>query len=201
VTGSVEGTIVSISRGPRSVNLELEQDGSSLFFWFRTPLLVKRHNLTLSVPNVFAANEPRDILLSYDGANLSLYIDGSARIRAYRFGPGTGLAMFIRRVKPKELDGYRYIFYALVFFPAGCLLGFAWRTVTPAQFGRFLLLFFIFLLPCGLLEIVLVRTSGRAISLGGIAFSILFLVAGSLWINADRGALTSRSNEWIARTS
>jgi VanZ family protein len=201
LTDAPESIIFSIWPPAGSADLFLVQDGSSLFFWFRTPLLAKRRYLAVALPRLFTAGQIRDILLSYDGGKLSIYDDGNPLPRAYRLSAGVALARFVRRVKPMELEGYRYIFYALVFLPAGCLLGLAWRTLAAPRLRRFLLLLLIFLLPCFLLELCLMHISGRSLSKSDVALSILFLLAGCFWINADRGVFNPRPSEWIERTS
>jgi VanZ like family len=180
-----EGTILSLFRPPSSLSLEVHQEGTNLLFWFRTPFSPGRYVLPAWIPNVFAARQNRDVILSYDGANLYAYVDGVRQYIAFRLDPGVGLARHIRSVKSRELQGYHYIFYILVFVPAGALLGFTWLAVPPSQAGRKLLVFLIFLLPCVILELALMHTSGRRFSAGAIALSVFFLIAGSLWINAD----------------
>jgi hypothetical protein len=180
-----EGTILALFRPPSTLSLEVHQQGTNLLFWFRTPFSPGRYVLPAWIPNVFAAHQNRDIILSYDGSNLYAYVDGVRQHIAFRLDPGVGLARRVRSVKSRELQGYHYIFYILVFVPAGALLGFTWLTVPPSQGGRKLLVFLIFLLPCVLLELALMHTSGRRFSAGAIALSVFFLIAGSLWINAD----------------
>jgi VanZ family protein len=188
VTG-IDGRIVSISQTSGPLDLELRQEDTNLVFWFRTPLSVKRSRLAWDIPNIFAPKQPRDILLSFDGSDLSLYVDGKKERRSYRLGPGAGLAQLFRRVKPAELEGYRYIFYALVFFPAGCLLGLASRNLAARPIAQSLLMVLGILLPSVLFEINLVHVSGHGISSGNVALSVLLALGGSLWVNADGGAL------------
>lgn len=176
--------ILSISQVSGLANMEILQEYTDLVFWFRNPLSVKRSALAWNIPKVFAAMHPRDILFSYDGSNLSLFIDGEKYRRTFDLGPGAALASTIRRIKTAELDDYKYIFYALVFFPAGCLLGLTWRKMPAQPFGRFLLVLLGFLLPSVLFEIVLVSIGGQRISLGNIWLAVLIVCMGSLWINA-----------------
>lgn len=192
--GGMDGRIVSLSQTSGLADLEIRQEDANLAFWFRNPLSAKRSRLAWYISDVFATKEPRDILFSYDGSNLSLYIDGNKEPRAYRLGPGTAFAQLIRRVRPSELEGYRYVFYALVFFPGGCLLGFAGRNLRAQPLGRTLWMVVGWLLPALLFEIVLVRVSGRAMSLGGIVLAALLTLGGSLWLNADFGALATASD-------
>lgn len=180
--------IVSISNSSGITNLTLRQEGTNLVFWFRNPLSVKRSLLAWYIPKVFAAIERHDILFSYDGANLSAFIDGRKESRAYQLSPGTALAQHLVRVTPGELDGYRYIYYALVFLPAGILMGLAARNAgsQPAA-GAALLTVGVFI-PPAILEWILVSACGRALSRANFLLSILLLVAGNVWINTDRRA-------------
>ena len=182
----VDGRIVSISQASGLVNLNLRQEDANLVLWFRNPLSVKGSQLAWYVPDVFAPDQARDILYSYDGSDLSLYIDGSKVPRPYRLGPGTGLARFLRRVRTSELEGYDYLYYCGVFLPGGFLFGMAARRLTSRISGYSLWLAVGFLLPPLLLELILVRVSARSVSPGHVVFSFLLEVGGSLWINADR---------------
>lgn len=187
----VDGRIVSISRASGLVNLNLRQEDANLVLWFRSPLSVRGSQLAWYVPDVFEPDRARDILYSYDGSDLSLYVDGNRVPRPYRLSPGTGLARFLRRVKTSELEGYDYLYYCGVFLPAGFLLGIAARKLKSRFSGYFFWLAVGFLLPPLLLELMLVRVSGRSVSIGYVVFSFLLAVGGSLWINADRSPSAS----------
>jgi VanZ like family len=184
----VDAQIVSISRASGPVNLEIRQLGASMVFWFRSPLAVKRGRLAWPTSGIFAANQPRDILFSYDGSDLYLYIDGKAQRRIFRLGPGTRLARLVGRAKTAELEGYEYIFYSLIFFLGGCLVGLAGRKTIGRPMARSILIVFGVLFPAVVLEIVLVKVSGRPISFEYLALSVLLTLCGSLWINAGRHA-------------
>lgn len=178
--------ILSLSSPSGSVNLELEQDGSALAFWFQNRFSARRARMTWIVPQVFVANQVRKILLSFDGTAASLFVDGREYGHSYDLGPGVALARYVRRVKTIELDGYRYIFYTLIFFPTGCLLGFAWRKSDVAWINRALFFAVALFLSSLALEWVLAHAAGRAISWRTIAFSSLLALAASIWINADQ---------------
>jgi hypothetical protein len=187
-----EGRIISISQASGFSDLTLRQEDTKLVFWFRNPLSVSHAILTWDLPSVFTAGHPRDILYSYDGSNLSLFVDGNQEPLTYRLGPGTALARFLRLVRPSELEGYNYIYYILVFCPAGALLGIAARNLTPLNFSaRFWLAIGLFI-PAILLEWILVLTSGRLFSFAYIGLSALLTVGGFLWINSGRPALLQR---------
>lgn len=188
----VDASIVSISSPSGAANMELRQKDASLVFWFRTPLSARSSRMSWIIPTTFAANEMRDMLLSFDGANLNLFIDGQRRGRTYELGPGAALAKLIRHIKTPELEGYQYLFCALVFIPTGCLLGLTWRTMTSRWLVKVSLLLPAFILPSVILEAMLVHVSGRAVSIEDVWLSILLAAAGSLWINVDRASSATR---------
>ena len=185
VEGS-EGRIVSISNQDGRANLSLLQRESNLVFWFRNPLTARRDPLFLNVPDVFTLNQTRDIVVSYDGSNLSVYVDGRRDRRRYELTPGTPLAQLMRHINVNELEGYAYIYYALVFVPAGVLFGLAARRLNPLDVRGTLALVLAIVIPSILLEMLLVQISGRAFSLFNVFLSALFAIAGLGWINADR---------------
>jgi VanZ like family len=179
------GRIISISRRDGLANLSLWQRDANLVFWFRNSLSVRRDQLPLNIPEVFTQQRSRDILVSYDGSNLVVYIDGKRDPRRYEFTPGVPLAQIIRHIKVNELEGYTYIYYALVFIPGGVLLGLTTRR-TRWGVQEALSLTIALVLPCIILEMPLVRVSGRAFSFANVVLSALLAIAGFAWINADR---------------
>ncbi len=185
VEGS-EGRIVSISNQDGRANLSLLQRESNLVFWFRNPLTARRDPLILNIPDVFALNQTRDILVSYDGSNLSVYVDGKREPRRYELTPGARLAQIIRHINVNELEGYTYIYYALVFVPGGVLLGLAARRSNTLDVRGTMVMMLAMVMPSIFLEMLLVRVSGRPFLLFNVFLSTLFAIAGLIWINADR---------------
>jgi glycopeptide antibiotics resistance protein len=180
-----DGQILSIAQAPNGTNLTMRQEDTSLVFWFRNPLSARHAQLSWSVSNAFLPNQPQNILYSYDGSTLSLYMDGKVAAVPYRLGPGVALARVFRHVKTNELDGYHDIYYALVFFSVGVALGIAARVVRVGPVAACLSLALLLVVPPLLLEILLVAVSGRTFSAGNLLLSATLLVGGGLWINAD----------------
>jgi glycopeptide antibiotics resistance protein len=180
-----EGRIVSISRAQGVVNLNLEQNGTNLVFWFRNELSINQFQLPWYIPDVFAVDQTRDILFSYNGSDLSLCIDGQKKPHSYKLGPGTALVHWLGRARPGELEGYDYVYYLLVFLPGGFIFGVAVRKLNSLNFKLAIPIALGFLLPAILLEQILVSVSSRPISLHTIALSLCLIIAGSLWANAD----------------
>lgn len=175
--------IFSLSRTPGVVDLDFGQNRGDLVFWFRNPMSVRRAPLLWIATDLFKSKKVHDILFSYDGTALSLFIDGHKDSHDYRLGPGTVLGRLVRKVKPAELEACRYIYYGLVFFPGGILLGITARNMTAGLFGRGLAWGVALLIPPVLLELILVRVSGRGILPSGVILSLCFTIAGMWWIN------------------
>jgi hypothetical protein len=190
-TNGVDARILSVSQPSGLVDLTVRQEGTALLFWFRNGISVRRSLLAWRVPDVFRMGEVRDVLYSYDGSNLSLYIDGELQPARYKLGPAAALAVFLRRVKPNELSGYHDIYYALVFFLGGVLLGMVARRLARNKLAGYLILGMVTLAVPLFLELVLVRVSGRWFSFANVLLSIGLLIAGAVWINADRRSIQS----------
>jgi glycopeptide antibiotics resistance protein len=185
-TDAGDGRIVSISQPTGFANLTLRQEDSNLVFWFRNPLSASHAILAWYYPRIFTAGRTRDILYTYDGSNLTLFIDGKEQTLIYRLGPGTALTKFVRRIQPGELEGYNYIYYVLIFCLPGAILGLAARNLPPPRAAKSLWLASAFLIPAALLEWILVSTSGRSFSSLYLGLSLLLAVGSFLWINSDR---------------
>lgn len=180
------GRILYITDSNGVPDVMIRQENTSLGIGFRTPLSSRHAQLIWSVPGVFNDRRQREIVYRYDGSDLSLTVDGQKPRVPLRFGPGAALARVIRRVKPSELEGYNIIFYAMVFFTSGALLGFSafFRRIqcsVPALLSALLAL----CLATLILEFILVRVSGRIFSPGNIALSVALGIAGYLWSTAD----------------
>jgi VanZ family protein len=181
----LEEHLVSISHVYGTPDLYLRREQADLVFWFRNPLSMYRSSLAWRVRNVFAPGQTRDILVSYDGSNVSLYVDGKKETRVYSLGPGAALAHKFMRVLAVNLDGYSVTYDVLIFLPAGLLLGMiARKDPSRKPAGRFLLLLG-FLLPSVFYEFILVWVSGRAVSGWEIFLCLLLTLLGAWLINAD----------------
>lgn len=177
--------IISIAQPNGVADLALRQEGVNLAFWIRNPLSAGHAQLAWIIPNTLIGGESRDILFSYDGSYLSLYIDGRRYPHVYVLGPGTRLAEFVRRIKPAELEGYDYIYAALIFIPAGALLGIAATRSGAKNIPGYLIVTVAALLPPWLFERILSYVSHRPVFLKSIALDMVLAVAGGLWINSD----------------
>jgi glycopeptide antibiotics resistance protein len=183
----LEQLIVSISQVYGTPDLYLRREQTDLVFWFRNPISMYRSALAWRVRGVFAPGQTRDILVSYDGASASLYINGKKESRIYSIGPGAALAHKFMRIVAINLEGYPVAYVALVFIPAGLLLGMiARKEPSRTRAGRFLLLLG-FLLPSLVYEFILVSISGKSVSSWEVFLCLLLTLLGAWLMNADRG--------------
>jgi VanZ family protein len=183
---SADQRIVSFAQPSGSTDLLLRQENTNLVFWFRNPLSVGHAQLAWNIPDIFFAGRPRRILLSFDGSKLALYVDGRRDPDVYILGPGARLAELIRRIKPVELEGYNYVYDALIFFPAGALLGIAVKGLKSRNLLSYLAVGVLFLLPVWIFAEILSHFSRRSASFNTMALCLVLAIAGSLWINSDR---------------
>jgi VanZ like family len=178
-----DARIVSIEQPSGPADLELRQEGPNLVVWFRTPISSRRSSMSWHIPNIFEIDQSREVLVSYDGSDLAVYVDGNKVHRSYELGPGVVLAQFVRRFRATESQRYQYIFYALVFFPAGWIAGLGWRKLVAQPTVRLAVATLAVLLPPLLFASV---AKGEVRSVPNVTLWMVILLAGGLWINADR---------------
>jgi VanZ family protein len=190
-TQVASGRIVSLSQSADNVNFHLRENGGDLVFWFRNPLSEARSDLAWRVPDVVESGKTLDIVASYDGSDAFLYVDGNPVSETYHLGPGTSLMRQFFWVAATDLEGYVIVYETLIFLPAGMLIGLAAKKWPTGEIHCRWILAVAFVIPAVLLEVLLAGMSGRRISLGNIALSIVFGLAGALLINADRRSTKS----------
>lgn len=191
-TGDMDASLVTIGPPGGVPDVEIRQASEALAFWFRTRLSPEPFQLEWSISRGCEPNRPRNVLFSYDGSRLWAYIDGRLLYEGYRLGPATALARIVRNPKPMEFQGYRYSYYGIVFFPAGCLLGFAWRKSR----GTLRLLASILLgiiVPSVLLEVALVASGSQPFSTGNLWLSVIMSLIGLVWIDLEGRAIKMRA--------
>ena len=196
--------VVSISSASGWPNLTLRRVGASLVVWFRNPLSLQQEQLNWNVRGVFAAGKMRDILVSYDGSNASLYVDGTKIYPSYHLSPGAGLVRQFYRLRTTELDAHLVLYDAVIFVPAGFLLGLLARRWNSIGLVGKALLFLALVLPGGFFEWILVQVSGRALSRWQLVLCVVQTLLGVWLINADRWVghgLWSGWSAWRRRDS
>lgn len=182
---ATNGWIMSLSGKSGLSDFYMGQLDDDVVFWFRSSVTAEWRNLYWKIPNALSESRVRRVMFSYDGSTLSSYMNGRM-IEARAVGVQTALASLVRRhLKVNELTGYKDIYYALLFFPPGALLGIA---VTPLMWSRrdhFVVTALWVLLPAVVLEWILIRATRAPFSLENAAFAAACTLLGLLWINSD----------------
>lgn len=183
------GRILALSQRSGFLDFYLNQLNDELVFWFRTPVTVHWHRLSWRIPHAMSTGQIHTALFSYDGATFSSYMDGK-EIESRSLGVQTALASYVRYLNENELKGYRDIFYAIIFFPAGALLGIGIARPLLHATDRLVIAAAGVLLPSVLFEWIVTRASRAPFSFVNVAFSATYVILGLLWMNAD-GLLTN----------
>ena len=195
-TGDMDASLITIGPPGGVPDLEIRQASEALAFWFRNRLSPEPFQLEWSISRGCEPNRPRNVLFSYDGSRLWAYMDGKLLYPGYRLGPATALARTVRHPEPMQLQAYRYTYYGLVFFPAGCLLGFAWRKSR----GTLCLLALILLgiiVPSAVLEVALVASGSQPFSAGNLWLSVIMSLIGLVWIDLEGRAVKMRAQATV----
>jgi hypothetical protein len=182
---TTSGRILSISDSTGFENMMMRQEKNSIFFWFRTPAGIRRAQLEWRVA-ISGDAQQKDLLYAYDGSNLFVFIDGKKSQLNYPLGPGAVMAELIRRIRPGELEGYNYAFYALIFCVSGAILGFA-KMPNGRAAKKSALVTMMLTIPGAafLLELILVKVSGRPLSVANVFLSFSLGFAGYAWSRTD----------------
>jgi hypothetical protein len=153
--------ILSNSVSPFLRNFTLGQQYADLVVRLRTPATgLNGYPLETVVPGVFSNTDPRDILVTYDGATLVAAVAQTGQVVRTELSPGVSLASGVAAldVHADHLQMYKLAYLAILFVPPGVLLGLFGRTRRQRlRAGA------VYLLSAAvLLESALVIASGRA---------------------------------------
>ena len=175
-------SIVLLARTLYQNNMALTQEGNDLVFRLRTPLTsAAGEEPSLIVPGVFVVNQPVDLLVTYDGANVKIFRDGRRLPYSVELAPGAAIFRFFRPLKMYDTRGYKVVYYGVVFVPLGCLLALTAKASPRQSPLRTLTLGCGLLLPSVLLESILVIVSGRPISAPNLGLEF-FIMTGSFFL-------------------
>jgi hypothetical protein len=110
--------IVSISKDPYNQNMMLGQEGSDLVFRLRTPL-TKRNGMSpeLIAQNIFSDRKPHNIIITYNGRSILLFVDGKKKAPSLELSPGAVLWNYFFLTKAYDLFGYRWLYHVIISVP------------------------------------------------------------------------------------
>ena len=153
--------IVSNSVSPWLRNFTLGQQGSDLVFRLRTPgTSLNGYPFELLLPGVFSDRNPRDILVTYDGATVLATAAQSNRVSRADLEPGSIMALAIPalNVRTDELAAYNLLYVTALSLVPAVLIGLLGHNRSDQRMlgAGWALAFSV------LLEVTLAATSGRA---------------------------------------
>jgi len=191
---ATNGRVLSLGQQSGFADFYISQQEDDFVFWFRSPVTMKWRNLDWKIPKAIRGGGVRTVMFSYDGSAVSSYVDGN-EIQTRVMGVQTALASYVRDLKEGELNGYRDIYYALIFFPAGALLGLVLTAPLWRRVDRFTVVVLGAVLPALVLEWILMRATKAPFSYGHAALAVAYTVLGLLWMNADGSIPSDRHPE------
>lgn len=170
--------IVSLSADTLRRNFTFGQEGEDLVFRLRTPLTGENGTRPeLVVPGIFETTGLRNLLFTYDGMELFLFVDGVRHPYSLALSPGAKLFRYLYRSgHTLDLKGFRLLYYVLVFVPLGCFLGLAAQRQNRWSSAKILLAGSAVLLPSLILETILVIVSGRPAHAENLISGILLVL-------------------------
>lgn len=171
--------IISLSGDTHHRNFTLGQEGSDLVFWFRTPLTGESGTKPqLIVPDIFSTTNPRNVVITYDGSILSLYVDEVRNCYTLELTPGTATPFrYLFPLNAFNMIIYKGLYYAFVFVPLGILLVPVVKRMKRRLSIQIPLIIGSILFPSFILEGILVAVSGKVVRLENLLFSVMFTVA------------------------
>lgn len=168
--------IISLSEDTNRSNFTLGQSGSDLIFRLRTPLTGENGtNPHLIVPDIFSTTNPHNLIITYNGSDLLLYVEGVHNSRTLKFNPGTILLSHLFRLNTFNMMVFKALYYALVFIPLGILMTLTVKIMRRRFVAKMLIICGSILLLSFIIEYILVNVSGRGMEFENLLISMLFM--------------------------
>ena len=183
--------LVSVSVDPFRRNLTLGHEGRSLVVRLRTPETGENGmNPELTVPEIFNTRDIRNLMITYDGSTLSVYVDGRLNAHSLELSPGPIAVdkLFSPMVVNVKLS--RLLYYAVIFLPLGILSSVSLRGSGSNFQLRSLAVAGAVLISPFILESLLAGVSGRNAKLENLLPGFVFVSIAML--------LTSLRPRWDA---
>jgi glycopeptide antibiotics resistance protein len=178
--------ILTISQSPYEYNLTIGQQGGSLVFRLKTPFMDRGGNeVAFHVPSFFTEFGTRQIIFSYNGSALVLYVDGTTDVYTASITPE---AQLVWALSPGEIlinitrdtgAYYRFYYYAIIFIPLGVLLGMAVLKYGSPFRTQSAFLAAGVAIPPALLQILLSIAGERPLQGSGMLSGMLMTVSGA----------------------
>jgi hypothetical protein len=171
--------IISLSKDPTIRNFMLAQDNGDLVFRLRTPATGENGtNPELRIPNVFVGEGRQRIRVIYDGASLSVHVNGEQRSAPYKISPGYVAMKYLPVIGDLNVSMAlcQIVYNFMAFFPLGLLTQ---SSVISRRARHQIHLTVLFVcVAASALEIVLVLLSGKPFDYLNVGVSAISAVVG-----------------------
>ena len=180
-TGPARILTLSADRG--SQNLTLGQEKSSLVIWLRT-LRAKDQRVQpeLVFPGIFKDVQMHHLIITYDGSVVRCYIDHPHDQHRLELYPGLACPL-CTSLSPFSSQLYRFLYYSILFAPAGYIVGLFTITLRRQLLLQILSISGGMLILPFLQEFVLANTDWNRIRGDNFLISILITASITLAVN------------------
>lgn len=177
--------IISFSADPGHRNFTLGQQGRDLHIRLRTPLTgLNGAHPPLVVRDVFATDSVVDIIVTYNRAVLSVYIDGILSPQSLGLSPDSISLQDAIQGKAFHLVSHKLFYYNMLFLPLGILIAFVTRRARNGRRPEAASTIAITILPSLLIEVILAEVVSRDIHAENIILSVFITVSALVFVNA-----------------
>ena len=178
--------IVSLSADPDRRNFTLGQEGGNLVFRLRTPLTGGNGaQPQLIVPKIFSTKQPQNLIITYNGSILNLYVNGIRTPQTLELTPGAAAFGYLTERTELTMKLCKILYYGFIFIPIGMLHSLTSKTMRAGFAVQVLITIGGIVLSSVILEYILVSVSGKSVDFSNLLLSIVFatasLIAFSIW--------------------
>lgn len=167
--------IISLSVDPDRRNFTLGQQEDNLVFRVRTPLTGDNGgNPQMIIPDVFSSSFPKNLIITYDGSLVRIFVENISNYHKFELTPLTALFSFYFDLKASHLRIYKILYYAMIFIPLGFLLSLSLKKMHKPLIIKVIGTIGVVLFACSTLEGLLTFVSGKNLSLENLFISIVF---------------------------
>ncbi|MCF6149767.1 MAG: hypothetical protein E3K37_14020 [Candidatus Kuenenia sp.] len=168
--------IISLSEDTGCRNFTLAQLKTDLIFRLRTPLTGRNGtHPELIVPEVFSSTNLHNLVITYNGSVLHLYIDGVLNPNKLELTPGGISLRYLFHPDRYHLVCYKIIYYLIIFAPLSMLYSITVKSIS----GRYVIKKFIIcgaiILSSFIVEAILMSLRGRGLRLENLMIGIIIL--------------------------
>lgn len=170
--------IISFARDPKNSNFALSQHRDGLVFQLRTPLTGKNgRNRLLYVPGIFANKAMQNLIITYNGSILKLFVNGTQHPRVLALTPWVDIPLrYLLSYKMLDFLIFKCTFYALIFIPFGFIVLNLFRGAFEMTIQHRWMLSAVLILPSLFTELSMMFPAQQNFNKGNFILGFLFTI-------------------------